>query len=55
MGEATTKALVDLSNVDISIIGETIASLVPTVLALIVPIIAIRKGVSFVIGMVHGA
>ena len=53
--EGTAKTLVDLSSVDISIIGDTIAGLVPTVLALIVPIVAIRKGVSFVLGMVHGA
>ena len=53
--EAASKVAIDLSGVDLSVIGETISGLVPTCLALIVPILAIRKGLSFVLGMIHGA
>lgn len=53
--EAASKVAIDLSGVDLSVIGETISGLVPTCLALIVPILAIRKGLSFVLGMIQGA
>lgn len=53
--ETVTKTAIDLTGVDLSVIGETISGLVPTCLALIVPILAIRKGLSFVLGMIHGA
>lgn len=51
----TSNAVIDLSSVDLSVIGDTIAGLVPTCLALIIPILAIRKGLSFVLSMIHGA
>ena len=53
--ETASKVAIDLSGVDLSVIGETISGLVPTCLALIIPILAIRKGLSFVLGMIHGA
>lgn len=53
--ETASKVAIDLSGVDLSVIGETISSLVPACLALIVPILAIRKGLSFVLSMIHGA
>lgn len=55
MEGSVAKAAIDLSSVDLSIIGETISGLVPTCLALIIPILAIRKGLSFVLGMIKGA
>lgn len=53
--DTVTSTAIDLSSVDLSIIGETISGLVPTCLGLIIPILAIRKGLSFVLGMIHGA
>lgn len=51
----TTKTLIDLGSVDLSAIAEGIASVVPTALGLIIPVLAIRKTISFLIGMVQGA
>lgn len=55
MEGAVSKVAIDLSSVDLSVIAETITSLVPTALALIIPVLAIRKGISFIVGMVRGA
>lgn len=57
MGDTTnTTTLVSaLSNIDLSVIGNTLTSVIGPCLAVIVPIMAIRKGISFVMGMIHGA
>ena len=58
LAEATTNAssLVSaLSSIDLSVIGETLTGVIGPCLAVVVPIMAIRKGISFVMGMIHGA
>lgn len=55
MEETTTKTLIDLSSVDLTAISEGIAGVVPVALGLIIPVLAIRKTISFLIGMVQGA
>lgn len=44
-----------LSSIDLSVIGETLTGVIGPCLAVVVPIMAIRKGISFVMGMIHGA
>lgn len=51
---ATTLASA-LSNIDLTVIGNTLTSVIGPCLAVVVPIMAIRKGISFVMGMIHGA
>lgn len=51
----TTTLASALSNIDLSVIGQTLTSVIGPCLAVIVPIMAIRKGISFVLGMIHGA
>jgi hypothetical protein len=55
--DATTTATttIDLSSVDLSAIANGISSVVPTALGLIIPVLAIRKTISFLVGMVQGA
>lgn len=48
--EAT--ALIDLSSVDFSGLTATITSVVPIALPIVVTLLGIRKGISFLIGMV---
>lgn len=53
---STTNALAGaLTNIDLSVIGNTLTSVIGPCLAVVVPIMAIRKGISFVMGMIHGA
>ena len=44
-----------LSNIDLSVIGETLTGVIGPCLGVVIPILAIRKGISFVLGMIHGA
>ena len=53
-GSATTP-VIDLSTVSFAPIVDAIAGAVPAVLGAIVPIIAIRKGISFLMGAIRGA
>lgn len=51
----TSKALVDFSGVDFSVISDGISSAVPTILPVVLTIVGIRKVISFAMGMVRGA
>ncbi|GHV41284.1 hypothetical protein FACS189490_07870 [Clostridia bacterium] len=54
----TLEALVpaiDISGVDFTILVDTIISLVPPVLGVVVPLVAIRKGISFLSSAIRGA
>lgn len=53
--DAVTPAALDLSNVDFSPIVNSINSAVPSVLTAIIPIVGVRKVISFVMGAVKGA
>lgn len=44
-----------LQSVDFSVIGDTISAVVPVALPVAVGVLAIRKGFSFLIGMIHSA
>lgn len=50
-----TPAVLDLSSVDFSPIVNSINSAVPSVLTAIIPIVGVRKVISFVMGAVKGA
>lgn len=50
-----TPAVLDLSGVDFSPIVNSINSAVPSVLTAIIPIVGVRKVISFVMGAVKGA
>lgn len=52
---ASTIPSVDFSNTGIADIATAIASNVPTILAAIVPILGIRKVISFAMGAIRGA
>ena len=57
LAEATTNAssLVSaLSSIDLSVIGDTLTGVIAPCLSVVIPIMAIRKGISFVMSMVHG-
>lgn len=54
-GTTTTTLASALSNIDLTVIGNTLTSVIGPCLAVVVPIMAIRKGISFVMGMIHGA
>ena len=53
--DTVTPAVLDLSNVDFSPIVNSINSAVPSVLTAIIPIVGVRKVISFVMGAVKGA
>lgn len=53
--DAVTPAALDLSSVDFSPIVNSINSAVPSVLTAIIPIVGVRKVISFVMGAVKGA
>ena len=53
--EAGQTVALDLSNVDFSPIVNSINSAVPSVLTAIIPIVGVRKVISFVMGAVKGA
>lgn len=53
--DAVTPVALDLSNVDFSPIVNSINSAVPSVLTAIIPIVGVRKVISFVMGAVKGA
>lgn len=53
--DAVTPAVLDLSSVDFSPIVNSINSAVPSVLTAIIPIVGVRKVISFVMGAVKGA
>lgn len=56
IAEAVNNALVTaLQSVDFSAIGDTISAVVPVALPVVVGVLAIRKGFSFLIGMIHSA
>lgn len=55
MEGSSTQTLIDLKDVDLSAIATGIAGVVPVALGLIIPVLAIRKTISFLIGMVQGA
>lgn len=42
-----------MQGVDFSAIGDTISAVVPVALPVIVGVLAIRKGISFLIGCIH--
>ena len=50
-----TPAALDLSSVDFSPIVNSINSAVPSVLTAIIPIVGVRKVISFIMGAVKGA
>lgn len=53
--DAVTPVALDLSNVDFTPIVNSINSAVPSVLTAIIPIVGVRKVISFVMGAVKGA
>lgn len=53
--DAVTPGSLDLSSVDFSPIVNSINSAVPSVLTAIIPIVGVRKVISFVMGAVKGA
>lgn len=53
--DAVTPGVLDLSSVDFSPIVNSINSAVPSVLTAIIPIVGVRKVISFVMGAVKGA
>jgi hypothetical protein len=46
---------INFANLDFSAITQTIASGVPVVLPVVISMIGMRKGISFVLGLVRGA
>ena len=55
MGADAVNTVIDLSNVDFSPIVNAIQGAIPAVLTAIVPIVGVRKALSFVMGAVKGA
>lgn len=53
--DAVTPVALDLSNVDFTPIVNSINSAVPSVLTAIIPIVGVRKVISFIMGAVKGA
>lgn len=53
--DAVTPTALDLSNVDFTPIVNSINSALPSVLTAIIPIVGVRKVISFVMGAVKGA
>ena len=53
--DSVTSVALDLSSVDFSPIVNSINSAVPSVLTAIIPIVGVRKVISFVMGAVKGA
>lgn len=53
--DTVTPGALDLSSVDFSPIVNSINSAVPSVLTAIIPIVGVRKVISFVMGAVKGA
>lgn len=53
--DAVTPVALDLSKVDFTPIVNSINSAVPSVLTAIIPIVGVRKVISFVMGAVKGA
>lgn len=51
----STVTSIDLSSVDFTPMVEMISSAVPSVLTAIIPIVGIRKVISFIMGAVRGA
>ena len=47
--------LIDLSSVDFSGLTNTITAIVPIALPIVITLLGIRKGISFLLGMVRGA
>jgi hypothetical protein len=52
---AVAQTIVDFSSVDFSAITATISAGVPVVMPIVVTLVGLRKGISFVMGMVRGA
>lgn len=53
--DSVTSGALDLSSVDFSPIVNSINSALPSVLTAIIPIVGVRKVISFVMGAVKGA
>lgn len=53
--DAVTPVALDLSKVDFTPIVNSINSVVPSVLTAIIPIVGVRKVISFIMGAVKGA
>lgn len=53
--DTVTPVALDLSSVDFSPIVNSINSAVPSVLTAIIPIVGVRKVISFIMGAVKGA
>ncbi len=53
--DAVTPVALDLSKVDFTPIVNSINSAVPSVLTAIIPIVGVRKVISFIMGAVKGA
>lgn len=51
----TATTYIDMSSVDFSVVMDEIVGLIPQVLPGVFIILGIRKGISFVMGMVRGA
>lgn len=55
MGADAATTVIDLSGVDFTPIVNAIQGAIPAVLTAIVPIVGVRKALSFVMGAVKGA
>lgn len=53
--EQTPTSGLDLSTVDFAPVTDTIVSVVPQALTFVIGVLAIRKGISFLMGLVRGA
>lgn len=54
-GTTAATTLIDVSNVDFSLVLSEMVALLPAILPVAVSCIAFRKGISFILGMVRGA
>lgn len=55
MEGATTQALIDLSQVDFTPLVESIASVIPSVLPVVITCCGFRKAISFLMSAIRGA
>lgn len=54
-GAGSVAPAIDLSTVDFGPVTATITSVIPQALTFVVGVLAIRKGISFLMGLVRGA
>lgn len=48
-------AMIDVTGIDFSVLITEVTSLIPQVLPAVFTLLAVRKGISFLMGMVRGA